>query len=159
MAQKTIAVIVILLFLGAGFFIGSLAGGFLGQLTVPASHKAIVDDMTVYDTVRQKYLVPYCIGQDKYKPLGIIRLQTFTVDKEYTWTTWVWGSPNEPKNPELFMVIGGPGNDGKTYGVEMGRMCWDELKVKFPDGKVIVFPQVQVAGEVSLGYVGYEFIP
>ena len=159
MAQKTVAVIVILLFLGAGFFIGSLAGGFVGQLTVPASHKAIVEDITIYDTVRKNYLEPYCIGQAKYKPLSIIPLQTFTVNKEYTFTNWIWGSPDEPKNPEVFMVIAGPGNDGKTYGIELSRSCWNELKITFGDGKTFTLPQVTEGGQASPGYIGYEYIP
>ena len=158
-AQKTVAVIVILLFLGAGFFIGSLAGGFVGQLTVPASHKTVANAITVYDNTAKKYLTLHYIGSDNYRLLSTIPLSEFSATKTYVFTYWTWGAQNQPLNPEVYMVLAGPGDDGITYGVELAKCAWDELKVTMPNGKVFVFPQAQAAGEVSPGYVGYEFIP
>ena len=115
MAQKTVAVMVILLFLGAGVFIGSLAGGFVGQLTVPATHRAIVDKMTI--KVGSYELSPSYLSTGKSTWQSFSTLQeNFLQDGTYQYTLWVYSYQGDP---EVYVCIWGPGEDGETYQVEL----------------------------------------
>ena len=134
MAQKSLAVLVILLFLGAGFFIGSLAGGFVGQLTVPASHKAIVEKIEVKDTKAIFALTPiFVISKTATWGKGI-PLSIFDYSSDYTQSTWLWQRYDDV---EFVMTIWGPGNDGKTYLIEFGKVSNDPFTISF-DGATFI---------------------
>jgi len=127
MAQKTIAVIVILLFLGAGFFIiGSLAGGFVGQLTVPASHKAIIDNMTI-KTGTYKLSPSYLTTGKTIWQLSSLE-DNFYKDGTYQYSLWVYSYEGDP---EVYVCIWGPGKDGKTYEVELAASYPRDFTVKY----------------------------
>ena len=119
MMQKTTAIIVLIMLIGFGFLAGSFFGGFFGQLTVPASHKVIVDHMklTLVATglpLTVKFVDSVNAEYGKGCPLSM-----FTVSKTYACSTWVWQRYGDT---EFVMQIWGPGNDGKTYDVAFGRV-------------------------------------
>jgi len=114
MAQKTVAVIVILLFVGAGFFIGTLASGFVGQLTVPASHKAIIDKMII--KVGSYELSPSYLSTGKSTWSLSTLQENFLQDGTYQYTLWLYSYKGDP---EVYVCIWGPGEDGETYQVEL----------------------------------------
>jgi len=114
MAQKTLAVIVILLFLGAGFFIGSFAGGFVGQLTVPASHKAIIEKLKI--TADSKPLASSYLSTGKSTWSLSTLQENFLQGGTYQYTLWLYSYKGDP---EVYVCIWGPGEDGETYQVEL----------------------------------------
>ena len=126
MAQKSLAVLVILLFLGAGFFIGSLAGGFVGQLTVPASHKAIIDNMTI-KTGTYKLSPSYLTTGKTIWQLSSLE-DNFYKDGTYQYSLWVYSYEGDP---EVYVCIWGPGKDGKTYEVELAASYPRDFTVKY----------------------------
>ena len=126
MAQKTIAVIVILLFLGASFFIGSLAGGFVGQLTVPANHKAIIDKMVI--KAGSHKLSPSYLSTGKTIWQLSSLADNFYKDGTYQYTLWVYSYEGDP---EVYVCIWGPGEDGKTYEVELATSYPRDFTVKY----------------------------
>jgi len=151
MAQKTLAVIVILLFLGAGFFIGSFAGGFVGQLTVPASHKSIVDSMAVADTQLNIQLTPRLVSASNveyWKGLSV----TFTKGKTYPTTLWVWERYGDV---ELVMSIQGPDDTGKLYYIEINRLAWDPFTVRINGITKLTIAPV-TSGAPAVGYYQLE---
>ena len=114
MAQKTLAVIVILLFVGAGFFIGTLASGFVGQLTVPASHKAIIEKLKI--TADSKPLASSYLSTGKSTWSLSTLQENFLQDGTYQYTLWLYSYKGDP---EVYVCIWGPGEDGETYQVEL----------------------------------------
>ena len=124
--QKTFAVLVILLFLGAGVFIGSLAGGFVGQLTVPASHRAIVDNMTIKAgsaELTSSYLVT---GKSTWQLSTLT--ENFVKYGTYRYSVWLYSYEGDP---EVYVCIWGPGEDGKTYEVELAASYPRDFTVKY----------------------------
>lgn len=119
MQQKTTAAVVILLLIGCGFFVGSLAGGFIGQLTVPASHKAIVDDMKLKLTATGLELTVKFVDSANAEYGKGCPLSSFTIGETYTHSTWVWQRYGDT---EFVMTIWGPDNSGKTYDISLGRV-------------------------------------
>jgi hypothetical protein len=120
MTQKTTAYLVLALLIGVGFLAGSFMGGFLAaSLTVPAKHKAIVDDMKLTLVangleLQVKFVDSHNAEWGKGCPLSM-----FDVGTTYTSTTWLWQRYGDT---EFVMQIWGPGNDGKTYQISLGRV-------------------------------------
>ena len=137
--QKTFAVLVILLFLGAGVFIGSLAGGFVGQLTTPSSHNAIIGKIRVKDTKANLYLTPKFVCSKTVTWGKGIPLSIFTSDYDYQQSTWIWQRYDDT---EFVMTIWGPGNDGKSYLIEFGRLAADPFTISFEGETVITIAEV-----------------
>ena len=126
MAQKTVAVLVILLFLGGGFFIGSFAGGFVGQLTVPATHRAIIDKMVI-KAGTYKLSPSYLSTGKTIWQLSSLE-DNFYKDGTYQYTLWVYSYQGDP---EVYVCIWGPGEDGKTYEVELAASYPRDFTVKY----------------------------
>ena len=126
MAQKSLAVLVILLFLGAGVFIGILAGGFVGQLTVPANHKAIIDKMVI--KAGSHKLSPSYLSTGKTIWQLSSLADNFYKDGTYQYTLWVYSYEGDP---EVYVCIWGPGEDGKTYEVELAASYPRDFTVKY----------------------------
>ena len=150
MQQKTSALIVLVLLLGFAFIVGSFAGGWIGQLTVPASHKSIVDSMTIRDTKANVYLKPKLVESSNVecgKGLSVL----FIKGKVYPQTVWLWQIYG---NTEIVMNIWGPDESGKTYGIEISRLAWDPYEVKI-DG-VTKLTIDAVTGMPATGYYSLE---
>jgi len=151
MAQKSLAVLVILLFLGAGFFIGSLAGGFIGHLTVPASHKAIIDSMQVIDTIANFKLTPKLVDSSNVecaKGLSVM----FIKGKTYPQTVWLWQRYGDT---DIIMNIWGPDETGKTYSIEIARVAWNSFKIKINGETKLTIDQVTSTAP-AIGYYQLE---
>jgi hypothetical protein len=115
MSQKTSAVIIIILLMGFGFLAGSFFGGFFGQLTVPASHKTIIIDLTIA-AYGSSVLTPTYLTTGKSTWQLSTLQENFEWHGTYTYSLWVYSFEGDP---EVYVCIWGPGKDGKTYSVEL----------------------------------------
>ena len=157
MAQKTFAVLVILLFLGAGFFIGSLAGGFVGQLTVPASHKAIINETEVQAKISSgilKATLSVSLMESNKQKITALDIFDITrkarwVNKELPYSLWKWTYNGETL---VFMRIWGP-NDGQ-YLVEFSKITMSEVYIDV-NGQTHSFP---LADKEFGGYEAYWWL-
>jgi hypothetical protein len=153
MQQKTMALLVIALLMSAAFLIGSFFSMFISQsqLTVPASHKTIVDSMTVTDTWAYAQLTPKLVESNNVeyaKGLSVV----FIKGKVYPQTLWVWQRYGDT---ELVMNIWGPDESGKTYGIEISRLAWDPFVVKINGvTKLTIDPVTSTAP--AIGYYELE---
>ena len=125
-AQKTLAVIVILLFVGAGFFIGTLASGFVGQLTVPASHKAIIEKLKI--TADSKPLASSYLSTGKSTWSLSTLQENFLQDGTYQYTLWLYSYKGDP---EVYVCIWGPGEDGEMFQVEFSASYARNFKLTY----------------------------
>ena len=114
MAQKPMIYLVLVLLLGFGFLAGSFVGGFFEQLTVPGSHKAIVDDMTIKVGTSKLEHAYLSTGKSTWQ-LSTLQ-ENFPHGGTYQYTLWVYSYEGDP---EVAVCIWGPGKDGKTYQVEL----------------------------------------
>jgi len=149
--QKTTALILIMLLMSLGFLAGSFAGGFIGQLTVPASHKAIVESMTVTDT-RANLKLTAKLAESSNVECGKGLSVYFVKGKVYPQSTWLWQRYGDT---EIVMNIWGPDESGTMYGVEIARLAWSPFEVKI-DGvtKLTIDPVTSL--EPAIGYYQLE---
>ena len=151
MQQKTTAFIVLILLIGFAFLVGSFAGGFVAQLTVPAGHKSIIDSMTIRDTQANVLLSPKLVESSNVeygKGLSVL----FTKGKVYPQTVWLWQRNGDT---ELVMNIWGPDESGKTYGIEISRLAWNPFEVKI-DGVTKLTIDAVTSREPAIGYYQLE---
>ena len=150
MTQKTTAFVVLALLLGVGFLLGSFAGGFIGQLSVPAGHKSIIDSMTIRDTQANVLLSPKLVESSNVecgKGLSVL----FIKGKVYPQTVWLWQIYG---NTEIVMNIWGPDENGKTYGIEISRLAWNPYEVKIDGATKLTIDAV--TGVPAIGYYSLE---
>ena len=146
MQQKTTAILFLVFLLGLGFLAGSFVGGFFGQLTVPTSHKSIVDSMTVTDTSANFKLTPKLLSSSNLECAKGLSV-TFIKGKHYQQTVWSWERNGDV---ELVMCIWGPDENGHLYGIEISRLAWNPFEVKI-DGVT----KLTVDAVTSMPAVGY----
>jgi hypothetical protein len=120
----------------------------------PANHLAVASSLMVTDSTANTALTMQYMGG--VFSISLPALNEFPPGHSYAISRWEFDLNGQI---QAFMVIAGPGVDGKTYGVEISRKCWDALVVAFPGGKTFTFDAVTAVGQVSPGYVSYEFIP
>jgi hypothetical protein len=126
MPQKTIVLLVIVLLMSCGFLMGSFAVLFIGQVTIPASHKAIIDKMTI--TASGAPLTPTYLSTEKSTWQLSTLQENFEKYGTYTYSIWVYSYQNDP---EVYVCIWGPGNDGKTFQVELAASFARDFTVKY----------------------------
>ena len=119
MTQKTTAFAVLILLTGLGFLAGSFFsgffGGFFGQLTVPASHRVIVQETKVKATINaQAGEVELSSSLVENGNQEIIALDTYYIankaewiSQKYDYTLWKWTYKGETL---VFMRVWGPKN-------------------------------------------------
>jgi hypothetical protein len=100
---------VLLLGLVMGIFLSPTINSFLA----PSSHKAIVDTMTI-TTGTNKLTSAYLSSGTTTWKLSLI--ENFLKGGTYTYSLWVYSYQGDP---EVYMCIWGPGEDGKTFQVEL----------------------------------------
>lgn len=116
----------------AGVIAGWLAHDTL--VTAPTDHQAIVDNMTIYDSKVGLKLTPkYVDGGLKEYAKGVPLSTYFIKGKQYQQTTWIWQRYGDT---EMVMTIFGPGENGRTYSIELGRVGIYEGYVAF-NGRVL----------------------
>lgn len=119
-------------------------------------HENVANKINIYDMDRHQILALKFEGWH-VSIYGIPLLQQFPPGYEYKSSRWGFYEPNTG-NLEAFMLVSGPGIDGRTYGCEITRAGWNRLEVSTPNG-VFYFPTITDVNVVSLGYLGVEFIP
>ena len=149
--QKTTALILIMLLMSLGFLAGSFAGGFIGQLTVPATHKSLVDSMKIIDTAINFKLTPKLVDSGSRKwGEGFSTLAVFTQDEEYLQSTWIWQRHGDT---EVVMTIWGPDESGEILSIEIARLGSSAFTVKINGVTKLTIDQV-----TSAPAIGYYFI-
>ena len=140
--QKTTAFIVLILLMGFGFLAGSFFGGFFGQLTVPASHQAIVKETKVEAQISSGTLKVSLIsslvesGNQEITALDVLNIakKARWINQNLPYTLWKWSYKGEPL---VFMRIWGP-KDGE-YLVEFSKMTMTEIYINVA-GETHQFP-------------------
>ena len=151
MAQKTTALVLIMLLMGLGFLAGSFAGGFIGQLTVPATHKSLVDSMQIIDTTINFELTPKLVDSGSRKwGEGFSTLSVFYKGEEYLHSTWIWQRHGDT---EVVMTIWGPDESGEILSIEIARLGSSAFTVKINGVTKLTMDQV-----TSAPAIGYYFI-
>ena len=117
MSQKTTALIVLVLLIGVGFLAGSFLGGFVKQWTAPQGHSSIINGMKIAVT----YATPVDLQPEFLKSSSAtwtlsVLSDNFQWSKTYSYSLWVYSCNGDP---EVYVCIWGPGNDGKTFMVEL----------------------------------------
>lgn len=124
MAQKTTLVLFTLL-LGAGFLLGTFFGGVtIGQLAIPQDHKAIVEDLKLYDnhygyfaSATPLYSKTLSMGEP-FSVIGKAPLD-FTGLASYQFSLW---SFQRKGDTEMTLEIWGPDNTGKGFALVFSRL-------------------------------------
>jgi hypothetical protein len=152
--SKTGILLLTIMFLVSGV-VGYFAGTFIMAQPVlaPSNHYAVAQIITITDlTVSKPLTLKYIGGAFSFPSLN-----QFPPGHTYTYSRWEFD--NSAGQVQAFMVVAGPGVDDKTYGIEISRKCWDQLKITVPGGQNFEFPLVTQVGQVSPGYLCFEFIP
>jgi hypothetical protein len=114
MKQKTLGLVIIALLLSLGAMAGIFIGTLTGQMSVPATHKSIIDKMTI--TTSGISLLPTFLSTGKSTWQLSVLTENFPKYGTYQYTLWVYSYQNDP---EVYVCIWGPGKDGKTFQVEL----------------------------------------
>ena len=157
MMQKTTAIIVLIMLIGFGFLAGSFAGGFFGQLTVPASHKAIVEltkvEALISSDIPKASLIASLAesGSQEITALDIkdIAKKTRWANKKYDCTLWKWTYRGETL---VFMRVWGP-KDGECL-VEFSKITMSPVYVDV-SGSTHQFP---LADKAFGGFEAYWWL-
>ena len=151
MQQKTSALLILVLMIGVSFLVGSFAGGFIGQLTVPATHKSLVDSMQIIDTTINFELTPKLVDSGSRKwGEGFSTLSVFYKGEEYLHSTWIWQRHGDT---EVVMTIWGPDESGKILSIEIARLGRHPFAVKIEGVTKLTMDQV-----TSVPAIGYYLI-
>jgi hypothetical protein len=140
--KKTVIVAVVFLVLGVllGFY-------FAPQFKFPPrDHEAIAKQVTVYDKTYGRTQTLVFVESGQGQMLILVPMQFTPQTVTYAYSFWVFKTGNDVN---AVMWIWGPGDDGKTYSVEVARLAGNELEVTYPGGKK-TFPAN--SGE---GYLGF----
>jgi hypothetical protein len=148
MASKKAASFLMLALIVCAGMVGYLTAqqtGVTPNVTLNPKHAAIVQKMAIqvmgHDFPNQAgdsgyiYLDPKCVDagtrtSGKY-------MSIFVAGKDYDASTWIWQRYGDT---ELCMAIWGPGEDGETFGIEIGKTSWDGFTVKFEGNTVLEIP-------------------
>jgi hypothetical protein len=125
MQQKTMALLVIVLLMSGAFIVGSFFSMLFAQPSIPASHKVIIDEMTI--TASGASLTPTYLSVKKTTWLLSTLQENFLKYGTYTYSLWVYTYQDDP---EVYVCIWGPGTDGKTYQVELAASYARDFTVK-----------------------------
>lgn len=115
-------------FLVLGFLIGIFVGQ-AGLLTFPpGTHKAIVENTSIQDTTFEFWLEPKLVASRsiEWSKQSMVHM-SFAKEKSYRQTTWLWQRYGDT---EVAMTIWGPGDDGRTYLIEFGRLGGNAFDIK-----------------------------
>ena len=117
-----------------GGLLGYVGHKWISQGTVPQYHAKIAGQIMVYDMDYNTTLTCVFIKASKTPMLSTSELFTPQV-VEYDLSEWGFYTGKEPN---AYMNIWGPANDGKTFSIEISKMCSNTLKVSCPEGDFIL---------------------
>ena len=152
MNTKLKVAVLLLLILLLGLIMGVFLSPAINSFLVPASHKAIVDKMEVIDTKANFRLTAKLVDSVSSEFGEGIPLATFDYGKVYGQTTWIWQRYGDT---EFVMTVWGPGNDGKTYLVEFGKVAGDPFKIVF-NGVTKLTIEAVTSTAPAIGYYQLE---
>lgn len=127
-----------------GYILGALYSKQL--VTPPSDHEAIAKQVIVYDKTYGRAQTLVFVEAGTGQMLSLIRLEFTPQTKDYKYSFWVFKTGNDVN---AVMWIWGPGDDGKTYSVEVARLMGNEAEITYPGGKA-TWP----AGS-DVGYLGF----
>jgi hypothetical protein len=119
---------VVLVILGAliGFY-------FAPQLKFPrGDHEYVAKQVIVYDKTYGRTQTLVFVESGQGQMLSLVPMQFTPQTVTYKYSFWVFKSGNDVN---AVMWIWGPGDDGKTYNVEVARLAGNELEITYPGGK------------------------
>lgn len=124
-----------------GFMVGLILGSVIviflmpkfGAVLAPSIHKQIAEDFQLIDTETGAILELEFIGSKDTKMLSVTPL-SFVIGEKYTVSEWVWRSGGDPN---AYMNIWGPGNDGESYWIEIAKTMGNPLKIVTPWGETV----------------------
>jgi hypothetical protein len=96
-----------------GLIIGIFSTTMISSFLVPASHKAIVDSMQITTGTSELKSAYLSTGTTTWT-LSLV--ENFLKNGTYTYSLWVYSYQGDP---EVYVCIWGPGEDGKTFQVEL----------------------------------------
>lgn len=92
----------------------------------PSSHSSVINETEIVDTRVNLKLTPKLVDSSE-RALGT-GLSAFTQGKTYKHTTWLYQRHGET---EFVVTVWGPGDDGKTHVVQIGRVSPGAFDIKF----------------------------
>lgn len=139
MASKKAASILML----ALIFCAGLGGYLVSQqtgVTPPSKHAALVQKMSIQVTGHELpievYLNPKCVDAGS-RTFAKYMTVNFQVGKDYDESTWIWQRYGDT---ELSMQVWGPGEDGQTCIVGIGKLGNDAFTVMIAGNKIPNIP-------------------
>ena len=152
MNPKTTGLLLMVMLLVVGGFGGYLYG--LGNpVQPPSDHQNIVSRMIIYDEDFDFRLIPKCVDASPEVVCGehsIVQLGLFETGRTYAHSTWIWQRYGDT---EIAMTIWGPGEDGTTYSIELGKLAGNPFTVKIAGEEVLQIKQTP--NLIDTGYEGY----
>lgn len=121
---------------------------FAPLLAKPQMHQYIIDNTQIMDTDYHTDLVPHFVASRQSPQLSVVLSQFQPKTKNYDVSEWIWRSNGDPN---AFMVIWGPGDDGKSYYIEISKSAGNELYVICFDNSYIM---PEGTGQPN-GYIGF----
>ena len=108
----------------------------------PSGHLAVAQQVSVYDATNKRYQNLYFVRSGETRGLTIKTLAAWTPEKSYPYSIWEFRTGDDVN---AVMIVGGPADDGSTYGVEVARLMCNEMRVDYPMGTTS-FPQGSNSG-------------
>jgi hypothetical protein len=123
----------VLVYLLLGVALGVAAMGiYSGAASFPPSdHQAVANTITVYDLGYQRAQTLSFIRSGQGQQMAIIPMSPFRQNVNYQYSLWEF---KVGVDTNAVMQIWGPGDDGATYNVGIGRLCGNQLRITWPTG-------------------------
>lgn len=126
--------IVLILAIILGGLLGYVAHKYMSQGTVPQYHSEIAELIKIYDLTYNTTLT--CVFIKASKTPQLSSLNEFTPKLvDYDVSEWGYYCGEDPN---AYVNIWGPGNDGKTFYIEICKMSGNTLQVDCPDGTFLL---------------------
>jgi hypothetical protein len=118
MNQRVKATVLVFGILLLGLIMGVFLSPMVNSFLAPTNHKTIVDKMTIM-TGTSKLEPAYLSTGTSMWTLSLV--ENFLHGGTYSYTLWVYSYQGDP---EVTVCIWGPGEDGKTYQVELSAFWY-----------------------------------
>lgn len=105
----------------------------ISEPSPPGDHKELIQKITIVDVTFNRVLQPkYLSGMEKTMMLSVTPMGAFKFGEIYTQTNWGFYSVKDGyEDLNAVVSIWGPGDDGKSYSVEVGRLMGNGAKIFF----------------------------
>lgn len=142
------AIILVLMFV-VGFLFGWVAYKYTAQGSIPELHDNLAKEITIYDMDYNTSLICVFLKSSKTPMMSSLESLQFTPKLvEYDVSEWGWYIG---RDPDAYMNIWGPANDGKTYLIEISKTSGNTLKVTCPEGTFMLEENAYLSMIVTVG--------